>query len=240
VEASPTGEDEQVSELLDETADETTTDEPEQEPSAVPEEPETGGDDAEPDEPDEPEAVTHGPSEVEMEKTLAKIERSATTYRNRVADLLGEQANDLSPCPLCSDGIMGHLFPVEWITPTDETQARLLEVLKTPQDPEYRPAPNVRRCGTCDGWGSVLSGSRVAGKARVMCPTCKGNGFQGEVVASNPPAPANGEVIFEPAADAVPLVSDDMDIWGSPKVLDDGQDNPNYGKMPQYKNPQLP
>jgi len=229
-----------MTELLDETTDEPTTDEPATAPAAVPEEPETGGEGEEQGEGEEPEAVVQGPSEAEMEKTLAKIDRSATTYRNRVAELLGEQANDLSPCPLCSDGIMGHLFPVDWITPVNETQARLLEVLKTPQSPEYRPAPNVRQCGTCAGWGSVLSGSRVAGKERVLCPTCKGNGFQGEVVATNPPASPNGEVVFEPAADAVPLVSDDADIWGSPKVLDDGQDNPNYGKMPQYKNPQLP
>ena len=115
-----------------------------------------------------------------------------------------------------------------------------MEVLKTPSAPEYKEAPNVRQCGTCAGWGSVLSGSRVAGKERVMCPTCKGNGFQGEVQASNPPLPVNGEVVFEPAADAVPLVSEDNDIWGSPKILDDGQENPNYGKMPQYKNPSLP
>ena len=200
---------------------------------------EDGGEQEEPQTTPEPEAP-NGPNEAQMEAILQKIDRSATTFRNRVSDLLGEQANDLSPCPLCSDGIMGHLFPVEWITPVGELQARLLEVLKTPQAPEYRAAPNVRQCGTCAGWGSVLSGSRVAGKERVLCPTCKGNGFQGEVAVSNPPTATNGEVVFEPAADAVPLVDDSTDIWGSPKVLDDGQDNPNYGKMPQYKNPSLP
>jgi hypothetical protein len=37
-----------------------------------------------------------------------------------------------------------------------------------------------------------------------------------------------------------PLVTDGNDVWGSPKLLPDGQENPNYGKMPQYKNPTLP
>ena len=205
-------------------------------------------DEPEPDEPDEPDAPEQ-PAEpapepqldnAEMEKILRKVDQAATTYRNRVGVLLGEQANDLSPCPLCEPGIMGLIYPPEWTQPVSELHARLLDVLKTPSAPDYLPAPNVRQCGTCGGWGSVLSGSRVAGKERVLCPTCKGNGFQGDASVAPMQASGNGAVEFEPPADAVPLVEDDRDIWGSPRVLDDGQDNPNYGKMPQYKNPTLP
>ena len=61
-------------------------------PAAMPEEPETGGEGEEQGEGEELEAIVQRPSEAEMEKTLAKIDRSATTYRNRVAELLGEQA----------------------------------------------------------------------------------------------------------------------------------------------------
>ncbi len=213
--------------------------EPTEPPVETPDDP---PDDAEPEpEPVEPvEPVEPAIDPVAMEKIYKKIESRATTYRNAVADLLGDAIFGFTPCPLCSDGIMGHLPPLEDAQPSTDLEARLLDVLKTPSAPEYRDAPNVRQCGTCAGWGSVLSGSRVAGKERVLCPTCKGNGFQGDLAVA-PLAPStNGVVEYEMPVDNEPLVSADADIWGSPRVLDDGQDNPNYGKMPQYKNPALP
>jgi hypothetical protein len=192
----------------------------------------------EPVEPVEPPPPAVDPAE--MEKILKKVDGRATTYRNAVADLLGDAILGFTPCPLCSDGIMGHIPPLEDAQPSTELEARLLEVLKTPSAPEYREAPNVRQCGTCAGWGSVLSGSRVAGKERVMCPTCKGNGFQGDLVANLPPQGTNGAVEYEMPDDVKPVASGDVDIWGSPRLLDDGQENPNFGKMIQYKNPALP
>lgn len=208
-------------------------DEPETEPAPEPP----------PAEPEEPEALAPAapaPDPGEMEKILKKVDQAATTYRNRVGVLLGDAILGFNPCPLCSDGIMGHLPPLDSVQPSNELQERLLDVLKTPTAPEYRPAPHARRCGTCDGWGAVLSGSRLAGNERVKCPTCNGNGYQGSGV----PAPtSNGDGAVapcEPPADQTPLVTADQDIWGSPRLLEDGQPNPNYGKMVQYKDPTLP
>lgn len=216
--------------------------EPEPEETGDVEEPETVPEPA-PTEPDEPEQVA--PAEpafdpVEMERTLKKVDQAATTYRNRVSALLGDAILGFSPCPLCSDGVMGHLPPLEEAQPASELQARLLDVLKTPTAPEYRPAPHARRCGTCDGWGAVLSGSRLAGNERIKCPTCNGVGYQGSGVPVNGSASAPEIVAFEPPDDQTPLVTGDVDIWQSPRLLDDGQPNPNYGKMPQYKDPTLP
>ena len=47
-------------------------------------------------------------------------------------------------------------------------------------------------------------------------------------------------VEFPPPPSEGPVATGDVDIWGSPRLLDDGQENPNYGKMVQYKNPELP
>ena len=175
-----------------------------------------------------------------MEKFYKSLGTRTTTFNNWLSGELGEGANDLLPCPLCADGIMGHIYPPEWITPTSDLQARLIEVLKTPIAPEYWPAPNVRKCGTCDGWGKVASGSRVAGKTLVLCPQCRGNGFQGDALM---PAADNGAApvveLVQPEPDG-PVADGDHDIWGSPRLLDDGQENPNYGKMVQYKDPSLP
>jgi hypothetical protein len=183
-------------------------------------------------------------SERDLEEMSKKLERSATTWRNRVSELMGEMAQGLVPCELCDPRIPGFHFPAEMEQPRDDLHAHLLEVLKNPAAPEYAPAQHVRQCVNCGGWGKVKSGSRVAGKELVVCPTCKGQGFQGDATV-NPPAPfmaqpQNGTPEVEFPEEAQPLATGDTDVWGSPRLLDDGQENPNYGKMPQYKVPGLP
>jgi hypothetical protein len=44
--------------------------------------------------------------------------------------------------------------------------------------PEVPPLdPKVKRCDDCNGWGNVLTGSRVDGHVWRDCPTCNGSGF---------------------------------------------------------------
>ncbi len=220
--------------------------EPAVEPVEAPVEPAEPAEAQEPqEEPAEPQEPVHEPAEpvvdeAQMEKFYKSLGTRTTTFNNWLSAELGEGANDLQPCPLCADGIMGHIYPVGWVEPTSDLQARLFEVIKTPIAPEYWPAPNVRKCGTCDGWGKVASGSRVAGKTLVLCPQCRGNGFQGDALM---PAAENGAApvveLVQPEPDG-PVADGDHDIWGSPRLLDDGQENPNYGKMVQYKDPSLP
>ena len=69
----------------------------------------------------------------------------------------------LVPCELCDPTIPGFHWPPELEQPRDDVHAHLLDVLRTPDSPEYNQAQHVRRCTLCDGWGVVLSGSRVAG-----------------------------------------------------------------------------
>ena len=220
--------------------------EPSTEETEAPEAPEVPDEE----EPEEPEAVASpeaqgaelvlGMNERDLEEMQKKLERSATTWRNRVSELLGETAQILVPCELCDPSIPGFHWPSDVEQPRSDEHARLLDVLRTPAAPDFQPARHVRQCADCDGWGAVLSGSRVAGKERVTCPTCKGQGFQGDAIGAPVQQVTNGEVAVEFPAESQPLVSDDADVWGSPKLLDDGQENPNYGKMPQYKNPLLP
>jgi hypothetical protein len=189
----------------------------------------------------EPEqAAPPGMSMEEVEKVLTKLSTSANTWRRRVAELLGDEAANLVPCELCEPDIPGFHWPAEVLQPRDDLHAHLLDVLRTPDAPDYSQAQHVRRCQLCDGWGVVLSGSRVAGKGQVKCQMCKGNGFVGDAIVPSeaPSEPSNGEVEFPD--DTGPLVTGDADVWGSPRILDDGQENPNYGKMPQYKDKSLP
>ena len=209
------------------------------EPDIPFEEPETAPE--QPDEkPEEAAAAPAGLTEKQIEEMFKKLERSATTWRNRVSELLGEEALMLVPCELCEPMIPGFHWPIGVQTARDDQHAHLLEVLKNPAAPEYADSRVVRRCADCDGWGQVLSGSRVAGKERVVCSTCKGLGYQGPPQeAGIQQAPSNGGGVEYPS-DTQPLTVEDRDAWGSPRLLDDGQENPNYGRAPSYKNPSLP
>jgi hypothetical protein len=216
------------------------------EPVEVPSEPEAPGTPDVPvdDDPDQTESVAHvehqGLSIEELEKVRTKLDTSANTWRRRVKELLGDEADMLVVCELCDPLLPGFHFPAEVMQPRDELHAHLLDVLRTPDSPDYNQAQHVRRCNLCDGWGVVLSGSRVAGKGQVKCQMCKGNGFVGDAVLPVEAQPQNGEVEVEFPEDTGPLVTEDTDVWGSPRILDDGQENPNYGKMPQYKDKSLP
>ena len=216
----------------------------EPEPAETGDEPETPEPEPELEpEPDEPEPVAPPGQTVtpeQMEKFYKGLATRTATLNRWIEAELGDNYRDLSACPLCADGIVGHIYPPEWMEATTELQGRLLDVLRQPSAPDFQPAPNARRCGTCDGWGQVLSGSRVAGKERIVCPTCRGNGFQGGEVAPAAPNAGNGTVEFPPPPSEGPVATGDVDIWGSPRLLEDGQENPNYGKMVQHKNPELP
>ena len=197
--------------------------------------------DAEPDETAQA-APAVGTTPQEYEAIHKKLDASADTWRRRVADLLGDDFTLLVPCELCSFELPGFHWPVEVAKPVNETHERLLRVLREPAAPEYQAATSSRQCGDCGGWGKVLSGSRLAQHETVACPTCKGYGYV------PPPVPSqNG---YAEAAQVTPLgvgleedesePPADADIWGSPRLLPDGQENPNYGKMPQYKDRNLP
>jgi hypothetical protein len=123
---------------------------------------------------------------------------------------------------------------------TSDQHDRLLRVLREPAAPEYRLASQVRECDHCSGWGKVLSGSKVASHELVTCPSCKGYGYV------PPPVPSDNGYSSAAQVDPGNMGGDeseppaDSDIWGSPRLLPDGQENPNYGKMPQYKIASLP
>ncbi len=233
-----------------ETAEETVTDpgaEQADEQPAEAEETETAEEEPEvpleePEAPSEPEPEPPaGMSIEELEKVRGQLDRSATTWRNRVSQLLGEEAQFLVPCELCDPMIPGFHWPAEMVTPTSDVQARLYDVLRAPDGPGYQPDPYTTECTTCMGLGKTLTKSLVAGKTERVCPSCGGDGFK-VIQAQGTPPPQNGDAteIQYNLPNEEPLVVDGSDAWGSPKLLPDGQENPNWGRMPQYKNPTLP
>lgn len=92
----------------------------------------------------------------------------------RVEDDGGETATVKPPSVLQDDVPEGHVVlengNVVPLCPMCQGQG----VLETepPQD------PFAKRCDSCDGYGTVYTGSRVPGQTTRACPSCSGNGWR--------------------------------------------------------------
>lgn len=199
------------------------------------EEDEVDNADQPPDAQPEPEHDAGAQSEAEIRAKIEKIGRSAQTFRRRIEEVLGDDAVALVPCELCEPEIPGFHWPVEYARARDEIHARLLQVLKTPAEIQYRTDPSTRECEVCGGEGKLERPTKVAAQKLTTCHVCRGFGFQPppDLQGSAGPAAAGMEQGTVPPDDFGPTA--DVDIWGEPRILDDGRLNPLFGLMPQYK-----
>lgn len=176
----------------------------------------------------------------QLEQLHKKLEDAAKRWRKKVQELFGEDFAALIECELCGDEIPGYHFPAELLQPENEVQERLLAVLLGPEQMQLRAATDVHACAACDGYGKTLTGSKVPKRTEKRCAACKGYGFVPPPDAPNAPPGLADDVDLlddlEPEEEEGPAA----DPWGSPKYLADGQENPNYGRMPQFKSAELP
>ena len=217
---------------------------------ATDDEPDTdeNDDDGELDEGDEPAtepepeaaALPAGVTPEEMEKRFGKIASAFKTYTNRVGTILEEQATEITECPLCAGTVPGFVV-IEGAGRVDETTKSAVQTyLGVVQEADYAYDPEYRQCDRCKGRGQVRTHSEVPQWKLLVCKACQGRGYIGP-----PEGVANGASGPEPAYAAVaaattPTEPPDADAFGSPRLLPDGMENPNYGRMPQYKDPRWP
>jgi len=138
--------------------------------------------------PDEPEGMT----ERQLEAARKKIEAENTRHNNRISEIMGEEAQSLEPCPLCSYFVGGLRFPV--VPPVDVVEA-VRVAIGLPDLSNYHQAVNAHECGDCGGLGWVKSGSLVTENVLISCALCRGSGYlvvneSGERAVA--PAAANG------------------------------------------------
>ncbi len=217
-------------ELVAEVNEDEPTTEPEPEPDNEPEpEPEP-----EPTEPTGPDL------QAVMEERFKDAGSAFKSYTTRINNIFEEEALNLVECPLCSGGVPGflHIGDAGHVAP--DTEKAVLTFMGVTQEADYQDDPEHRSCPRCAGLGKVKTGSRVANQERIVCETCKGYGYvpppvqgsNGLVPTPLVPVLVGAEPEYTPPADADP--------WGSPRLLDSGLENPNYGRMPQFKDSSLP
>ena len=203
-----------------------------------PDEPEEGDGDA--DEPDEPQEAAQPPVAVGLtpellEKRSRSAEKRFETYERGIRGLYDEEAANFLPCPLCPSDHKG-LVDVRFAGRIpDEIEADVKAYLGLARPVDYRPSKVVRECPSCTGEGQVSTGSKVGTHKTRTCEECKGYGYV------PPPGEPQGNGVTGPTAftpetlDRVLNEPDDRDEWGEPRLLPDGRENPNFGRMPNRK-----
>lgn len=192
----------------------------EQEPQV--EEPETDPEDDDPDEDDAEAAAT-----VEREQELAadrqeeaqsleaqareqdakrkKLDQLAAHVAKRYSDILGDDLDGFTICPLCAPWFPGIRLQV---MPDYETVAAVKVAIGEDPDPPLTNDHYSKVCDDCGGLGKVLTGSKVMGQTTAQCIPCKGRGW----LAIGPEREQGS--ILSPAAPPQPLGN------GAPAVLD--------------------
>lgn len=211
--------------------------EPDAKPFEPPEQPDQPDPDEEAAEADEaaPPAEPQGATPEEWDARFAKSEKAFTAYTKRIFDLYGDDADQLHPIAISPGAPPGFLYIPDAGRVPKEMQAPVMEFFGITQEQDYAADPYTDACGTCEGKGATRTGSSVPGHEKRVCPTCSGRGF---TVKDQPQGNGSAGVVVVAAPDASPLddlPGGDVDAWGEPRILPDGRPNPNFGKMPQFK-----
>jgi len=167
----------------------------------------------------------------EIEKRLTALGKEATRHSNRVSEIMGEDAQVLTVCPLCPPVTPGFVFPGD-VEP--DVRDRVLELLGMGAPHDYATDPEAETCDVCHGLGQLVTGSRVQGQETRPCAKCTAKGWTNEserqmwqTRTAMPPATPP----VQNAAGATVTVEQPIpgsDMYGRPVG------HPNYGKMPVY------
>jgi hypothetical protein len=152
-----------------------------------------------------------------------KVARAAQTYWNKVREQYGEDLGGFHECPLCVGYPPGLYWPSELPA---EKSAALKTILGQPALENYKRANAYGVCATCDGLGTVLTGSMVPAHMTHQCVDCAGKGYIAHEAKWDAPAKSpllapdvNGT---EPETAEAPA----FDPWGRP------HGDPDYYRMP--------
>jgi len=140
-------------------------------------EPEADGDDGTDEDADAQE--TDGPHEPDSlaanEERMKEWDRVTRYLAKNLGDIEGDDAINYLECPACrAFGTPGFVLP---IPPPPEVHGALLAWLGMRPNDEYAKDNYSRECDECHGLGETLSGSKVAGRDKLVCYRCGGNGW---------------------------------------------------------------
>lgn len=164
-------------------------------------------------------------SERELEKAFKDLAKEGERHAAAVSRIMGEDALELIPCPMCWEGAAGFRFPGELEGPQLEA---VLDAIGLGEAQEYAKAIDARPCEDCNALGRVLTGSLVADHKTKLCASCKGTGY---VIVQGRPSGngAGAELVAPSVVPELPAEQPaDVDPWGR------SSSDPNFGRLPQF------
>lgn len=178
---------------------------------------------------------TGSPSDEVWELRFKKADTAFKNYSRRITEIWEDEAPNLIPFGLSPSAPPGFIDPRDAGQLPEDTKRTIMQFVGIASEVQYQPDGSVAQCPRCGGEGKTNTGSNVPKWKTRDCSHCKGYGFYPPptVAGSNGTSLELIEQEFGPRGEAI--AEPDTDAWGEPRILPDGRENPNYGKMPQFK-----
>lgn len=181
-----------------------------------------------------------GASPEDWEKRWQKADKAFAAYTRRISDIYEEDAADLVPVSVSPSAPPGFIYGPDAGRVPDEMQQPILSFFGLARPVALKQDPHTRTCPVCDGEGELETGSHVPENRKHECGECKGYGY-----VPPPERPENGRTragmqLAPVGQHTEPVATEDRDSWQEPRLLPDGRENPNFGRMPQHKVPVPP
>lgn len=199
-----------------------------------------GEDDEQPETPGQPDDGNDHITPEQLEARAKRTETSFKTYARAVERNYEDDFQYLAECILCPDQHKGFLDVRSAGFVPQEIQDSVNMYFGITREQNYELDTDYTECPKCKGKGKVALPTHVAGKDTMECRRCGGRGYLPPADA----APSNGHVETGPMVyglePPVTQAFDEVDEWDEPRILPDGRENPNFGKMPNRKIPVEP
>jgi hypothetical protein len=138
----------------------------------------------------EPEPDPEPSAEFNFNEQTKKLAASEKSHRSRVANIMGEDLNEVEVCPLCIGFTAGFVLPYAALSADQGTKDAVRRLNGDAPQAELQAAKDSETCPDCDGWGDVLTGSKAERSRTGPCIKCGGKGYVAKTYLVAAPAPA--------------------------------------------------
>lgn len=150
----------------------------------------------------------------QIEARMRKLEAQAARHRAKVAEIMGDDIDQLVASPLDWPLAPGFVFPALGFDP--DQLAAVDSLLGRGATADLKPAPDAEACPDCNALGDVLTGSRKEGQVTKMCPSCAGSGWRPKMQTPQPVAPQTYGGNGANTLPQMPAGLNVADTWGRP------------------------
>lgn len=158
----------------------------------------------------------------EIERMFKRLADEDARHTKKVVEIVGADAGELTPCPLCVTSTAGFLFPHVAEGAPVEVKDAVRRAIGDQVVPEYLSDPDAQTCDRCDGFGQTLTGSKSPGHLTKPCSECNGTGWKPVIRTPSPPQLAPAPTLPNGAT----MTFGGLDQWQRPSG------HPHYGIPP--------